>query len=182
MQIPETIQNMIVRGGTWLNDNKPAVKSAIANVSVLYPAAAYFSGKASLFSIMGIAKMSLRLTHLVHPNICNTLYNMTAYKLSPDQLSRFGVGQTFAQNPWALKHVVSITAAAMGGVVVVDTVYRMAFAEDTQQEKWKKVNANNQPWVSDNMIRFLTAFAFFTSRPVLHVTNQLFQAYVAKKA
>jgi len=186
MQLPNGIQEAVIRAGTFLNDNKPAVKKALYFAGAVYPAAVIYSGNSSFASIMGIAKKSLLISFALHPALLNKLSEYAAYKLSPEQLSRFGIGQTFEQNPWALRHVVSLTAAAMAGVVVLDTAYRIVAAagqaivgsgsQGTTPNYISPINQlrEKQPFVSDNMIRFLTTFAFFTSRPVLHVANQLF--------
>lgn len=71
----------------------------------------------------------------------------------------FGPNTIFAVNPWHPRHVVSIAAVVLALPIVTQTICK-AIASRRQ---------------TDDKIRVMTIFNTFTSRPALHLGNQLFR-------
>lgn len=195
------IKNIITQFGNLLNH--PVVKEGVKNVAGV---ATFAFGVVEIYDIysslknrnvttetsqklswqetlkkvvMVCAKISLILSGMVsRPGvfIISTLVGMV---FTPIQLeSVFGPNTIFAVNPWHPRHVVSIAAVILALPAVVQALYQGAawIYRKITQEVQVNPQASAQSWLSDMKVRLFVLFNSITSRPVLHIGNQLFRA------
>lgn len=93
------------------------------------------------------------------------------------QLNRvFGPNAIFVINPWHPRHVISIAAVILALPSALQSTYKginwmykkISHYQNTLIDKQK---ANN--WLTDSKIRLMILFNTITSRPTLHIGNQL---------
>lgn len=96
--------------------------------------------------------------------------------LSPPQLNRlFGPNTIFAVNPWHPRHVASIAAVLFALPSVAQSIYQGAswIHRKVRHHASQPVDNQANTWLTDSKIRLMTLFNTTTSRPVLHLGNQL---------
>lgn len=175
----------LARSVNYLNEPvvKQNIKWNLGRVAMLSSSACLFNSTPSI--IMELARTSLFLNAQVCPQSFEFWSKVAAKLLTQEQINRFGPNTIFAVNPWHPRHVISIAAAAMAIPVVLSTLYQfgcwMVNAHSHNNNNLSEEKKVTPFWrLSDNTIRALVMFSFFTSRPVLHQTNLLFQRIVAK--
>lgn len=121
-----------------------------------YPKWVQIANKVILIS----AKISLILSAGVsHPGVF-ILSTLAGCAFSTAQLDQvFGPNTLFAINPWHPRHVISIVAVALALPSVLQTTY-------------KAFKASEKP-LADSKTRLSALFNTLTSRPLLHIGNQL---------
>lgn len=96
---------------------------------------------------------------------------------STTQLNQlFGPNTLFAINPWHPRHVISITAVLLALPSVTQSTYEginWAYKNIRQYQNMPTDNHNVQYWLTDTKIRLMTIFNTITSRPTLHIGNQI---------
>jgi len=96
---------------------------------------------------------------------------------SASQLNRvFGPNTIFAVNPWHPRHVVSITAVIFALPSLVQSTYigiNWAYKKIRQYQDTSTTRSDVRTWLTDTKIRLMTLFNTATSRPTLHLGNQL---------
>lgn len=96
---------------------------------------------------------------------------------STAQLERlFGPNTIFAINPWHPRHVISIAAVILALPSVVQSTYKginWTYKKILQYQDMPPSIHNLQPWLTDAKVRLMTIFNTITSRPTLHIGNQL---------
>jgi hypothetical protein len=126
--------------------------------------------------VMLCAKFSLILSAATSRPGVMMISALVGRLLSPSQLNRlFGPNTILAVNPWHPRHVASIAAVLFALPSVAQSTY--------QGVNWtyrkirhcpsQPVNSQANAWLTDSKIRRMTLFNTFTSRPVLHIGNQL---------
>lgn len=193
MQLPSEIKSTIIDAGNYLNQpaNKSLLKKTVGYVAFLLIPVATFIAPSNLSSTMKLAKISLILNGFVSPLGQREFSKIANWIFTQEQLNRLGPNTIFAVNPWHPRHVVSIAATALAIPVVIDTTSNVAswtidkisarFSTSDVAPK-KPIRVTDTPSISENMICFLTVFTFFTSRPVLHQANLVFQRTFAQVA
>lgn len=123
------------------------------------------------------AKISLILSAGVsHPGVY-IISTLVGCFFSTAQLDRvFGPNTIFAINPWHPRHVISIAAMILALPSIVQSTYKginwiYKKIRHYQNTSIDKQDANN--WLTDFKIRLITLFNTITSRPALHIGNQL---------
>ncbi len=91
------------------------------------------------------------------------------------QLDRvFGPHTIFAVNPWHPRHVVSIAAVCLAlPSVVQSTYYGLEWLRGRIRPLGEEEKRESTRWAIDCKIRWMVVFNTLTSRPTLHVGNQL---------
>jgi hypothetical protein len=96
---------------------------------------------------------------------------------STNQLDRvFGPNTIFAINPWHPRHLISITAVILALPSVIQSTYIGIHWVGKKILPYQNTPNHDQyvrPWLTDAKVRMLTLFNTVTSRPVLHLGNQL---------
>lgn len=96
---------------------------------------------------------------------------------STSQLNRvFGPNTIFAVNPWHPRHVVSIAAVILALPLLAQSVYKginWAYKKIRQYQNTSTNGSDVKIWLTDTKIRLMTLFNVATSRPTLHLGNQL---------
>lgn len=91
------------------------------------------------------------------------------------QLNRvFGPNTIFAINPWHPRHVMSIAAVILALPSVIQSTYqgvhwinkKICYYQNTSPQQ-------NNNWLTDSNTRLMILFNTITSRPTLHIGNQL---------
>jgi len=94
---------------------------------------------------------------------------------STTQLERvFGPNTIFAINPWHPRHVISISALILALPSVVQSTYKginWMYRKICHHQAMSKQDIHH--WLIDFKIRLMALFNTITSRPTLHVGNQL---------
>lgn len=88
--------------------------------------------------------------------------------------SVFGPNTIFAVNPWHPRHVISIAAVVLALPSAIQSTYKginWMFEKVCQYQSTSSQQSNQ--WLTDSKIRFMSLFNTITSRPTLHVGNQL---------
>ncbi len=126
--------------------------------------------------IIACAKLSLILSAATsRPGVF--LISMIAGRIfSSLRLNRlFGPNTTFAINPWHPRHVASIAALALALPSTIQSAYN-GIAWTCQRIRCHRTNPEGAPHSSrltDAKARLMSLFNTITSRPVLHIGNQL---------
>lgn len=86
----------------------------------------------------------------------------------------FGPNTTFEKNPWHPRHVVSIAAIIFALPSIALTVYQTVdwVCRNIEYFYFEEVDNENN-WLSDIKVKVMTLFNTATSRPILHIGNQL---------
>lgn len=109
------------------------------------------------------AKISLILSAAVSPPGCVLISALVGRVFSTTQLERlFGPNTIFAVNPWHPRHFVSIIAVTLALPIIFSSVTPL---NERMEEK--------SLLLTDRKIKYISLFNTFTSRPVLHLGNQL---------
>lgn len=88
----------------------------------------------------------------------------------------FGPNTIFAVNPWHPRHIGSIAAVIFALPSVVQSAYlamRWLNRKVHHYQEMPKDESDVSNWLTDTKIRLMTLFNTITSRPVLHIGNQL---------
>jgi len=90
----------------------------------------------------------------------------------------FGLNIIFAVNPWHPRHVVSISAVILALPTLAQSTYKGINWACKKIQHYQDTSTNGseiRPWLTDTKIRLMTLFNTVTSRPTLHLGNQLGQ-------
>lgn len=123
------------------------------------------------------AKISLILSAFTSPPGVFLITVVSGYLFSAEALtSAFGPNTIFAVNPWHPRHVVSIAAVILALPAVLLATYQAVtwahkkitqFKNDPEQAQTFKAG------LTDAKVKLMTLFTTATSRPTLHLGNQL---------
>lgn len=120
------------------------------------------------------AKISLILSATVSRPGVFLLSSLSGIVFSQGQLNRaFGANTIFAVNPWHPRHLVSLAAVILALPSVMQSTYR-GFQWVCKTIQKNEVSTGS--WLTDSKIRLMALFNTVTSRPVLHIGNQLGRA------
>ncbi len=119
------------------------------------------------------AKISLILsTAISRPGI--SLISLLAKHIFPIKYLEklFGPNTIFAVNPWHHRHLMSFTALAFAFPLLVRTLCTemLSFYKNQQEEYSDRCKKGI---ITNAMLCYMTFFNVLTSRPVLHIENQL---------
>lgn len=95
---------------------------------------------------------------------------------STAQLERvFGPNTIFAVNPWHPRHVISMAAVILALPFVAQSTYKgVPWMDRGIYHQMMPINRQDtRNWLTDAKIRLMTLFNTITSRPALHIGNQL---------
>jgi hypothetical protein len=123
------------------------------------------------------AKISLILSAGVSRPGVFIISSLMGCVFSTGQLNRvFGPNTIFAVNPWHPRHVVSIAAVILALPSHGESMYQGIKWVYNRIRQHHAAPANLQRvrfWLTDTKIRLMSLFNTLTSRPVLHLGNQL---------
>ncbi len=123
------------------------------------------------------AKISLILSAGVSRPGVFMISLLIEYVFSTSQLNRvFGPNAVFVVNPWHPRHLISIVAVILALPSVVQSVCKSLNWTYKKIRQYPDMPTDRQgvrTWLTDNKIRFMTLFNTVTSRPILHIRNQL---------
>ena len=88
----------------------------------------------------------------------------------------FGPNTIFAVNPWHPRHVVSIAAVILALPSLAQSAYKGINWTYKKIREYQSTSSNRSDvsvWLTDTKLRIMTLFNTATSRPVLHLGNQL---------
>ncbi len=123
------------------------------------------------------AKVSLILSAGVSRPGIFIISSLTGCIFSPSQLDRvFGPNTIFAVNPWHPRHVVSIAAVILALPSIVQSAFKgicWAYKKIRHYQSSDTNQSNLRIWLTDTKIRLMTLFNTATSRPAMHLGNQL---------
>jgi hypothetical protein len=132
--------------------------------------------------IIVCAKTSLILSGGVSRPGVFIISSLVGCVFSTTQLNRvFGPNTIFAVNPWHPRHVVSIAAVILALPSVAQSTYEgihWAYKKIRQYPDVSAVKRDVDRLLSDNDIRLMTLFNSATSRPILHIGNQLLSRWL----
>jgi hypothetical protein len=127
--------------------------------------------------IIVCAKISLILSAGVSRPAVFLISLLTGCIFSTDQLDRvFGPNTIFAVNPWHPRHLVSILAILLALPSLAQSTYKGAVWTCTKIRQYSNeiiYKQETKDWLTDSKIRLMTLFNTITSRPTLHIGNQL---------
>lgn len=127
-------------------------------------------------TIIVAAKISLILSAGVSSPGVFIVSSLMGSAFSTTQLDKmFGVNTIFAINPYHPRHIVSIAAVILALPSIAQSACKavnLAYKKIKQYHS-DKVTANAKNVLTDTKIRFMTLFNTITSRPILHLGNQL---------
>lgn len=94
---------------------------------------------------------------------------------SSQRLERvFGPNTTFSINPWHPRHIVSIVAVLLALPSIAQSIHKaICWTFNAAQKYSSSDNQVTTVWLTDTKIRLMNLFNTITSRPVLHLGNQL---------
>lgn len=123
------------------------------------------------------AKISLILSACVSRPGVYIISSLAGTVFSTVQLNRvFGPNTIFAINPWHPRHVISIAAVLLALPSLIQATYLgMNWAYRNIREYQNEPADDNEHWLTDAKIRLMALFNTITSRPTLHIGNQLGQ-------
>lgn len=123
------------------------------------------------------AKIALILSAGVSRPGVFIISSMTGLVFSTSQLDRFfGPNTIFAINPWHPRHVVSIAAVILASPAIAQSTYqglRWIYSKVCLLKSESINNVQVKNWLTDSKIKLMNLFNTITSRPVLHIGNQL---------
>lgn len=129
------------------------------------------------------AKISLILSAGVSRPGVFIISSLVGCIFSSSQLNRvFGPNTIFVLNPWHPRHVVSIAAVVLALPSLTQSTYRGAQwmykkilqYPDTSPARSRRIRKG----LTDGKIRCMTLFNTISSRPMLHLGNQLSRSYL----
>ena len=127
--------------------------------------------------IIVCAKISLILSAGVSRLGVFIISSLIGCVFSTSQLNRvFGPNTIFAVNPWHPRHVVSIAAVILALPSLAQSAYKginWAYKKIRQHQNTSTNGSDVKIWLTDTKIRLMTLFNTATSRPILHLGNQL---------
>jgi hypothetical protein len=133
--------------------------------------------------IIVCAKISLILSAGVSRPGVFIISSLTGCVLSTTQLDKiFGPNTIFAINPWHPRHIVSIAAVILALPSIIQSTCKGAnwiYTKIRQYQNTPSQDIDN--WLTDSKIRLMTLFNSVTSRPTLHIGNQLSQFILRAK-
>lgn len=123
------------------------------------------------------AKISLVLSAGVSRPGVLIISSLVGTVVSTSQLTRvFGQNTIFAVNPWHPRHVASIAAVVLALPSLMQSAYKGVHSIQKKISYPVKASANAsdaKTWFTDAKINLMNLFNTITSRPTLHVGNQL---------
>lgn len=123
------------------------------------------------------AKISLILSAGVSRPGVFIISSLIGCVFSTSQLNRvFGPNTIFAVNPWHPRHVVSIAAVVLALPSLTQSACKginWAYKKIQQYQDASTDSLDVRVWLTDAKIRLMTLFNTVTSRPTLHLGNQL---------
>ncbi len=127
--------------------------------------------------IIVCAKISLILSAGVSRPGVFIISSLIGCIFSTSQLDRvFGPNTIFAVNPWHPRHVVSIVAVVLALPSLAQSAYKginWAYKKIREYQGTSSNRSDVNTWLTDTKVRIMTLFNTATSRPVLHLGNQL---------
>lgn len=125
------------------------------------------------------AKISLILSMGISRPGVFIISTLVGCVLSTNQLERlFGPNASFSVNPWHPRHVVSIAAVILAIPSHAESAHRAfiwTYKKIIQYNMPSHPFQNDEYWLTDAKVRMMTLFNTTTSRPFLHVGNQIAQ-------
>lgn len=131
-----------------------------------------------------LAKISLILSASTTARGVFVISKIVGSIFSTAQLnSAFGPNTIFAINPWHPRHVVSLLAVALALPSFAVSTYK--FGKKLYQKIQKEqvdtvIKSQSRAWLTDSKVRLFLLFNTITSRPVLHIGNQLARAVIGR--
>jgi len=121
------------------------------------------------------AKISLILSAGVSRPGVFIISSVVGTVFSSHQLERvFGPNTIFAVNPWHPRHVISIAAVVLALPSVGQSTYKgICWTYNKIQNQQTSDNSPSFIWLTDARVKLMNLFNTVTSRPVLHMGNQL---------
>lgn len=123
------------------------------------------------------AKISLILSAGVSRPGVFIISSLIGCIFSTSQLDKvFGPNTIFAVNPWHPRHVVSIVAVVLALPSLAQSAYKGINWTYKKIQEYQNTSSNRtdvNTWLTDTKVRIMTLFNTATSRPVLHLGNQL---------
>jgi hypothetical protein len=121
------------------------------------------------------AKISLILSAGVSRPGVFIISSLVGCVFSTSQLDRvFGPNTIFAVNPWHPRHVISIAAVILALPSLIQSTYKGINWMCKKICQYQNIPAQQTDnWLTDSKIRLMTLFNTITSRPTLHMGNQL---------
>lgn len=120
------------------------------------------------------AKISLVLSAGVSRPGIFIISSLAGSVFSSHQLEKvFGPNTTFAVNPWHPRHVVSIAAVVLALPALGQSIYKGARRVYSKIQEQSFDASIASVWLTDKKIRLMNLFNTVTSRPCLHIGNQL---------
>lgn len=123
------------------------------------------------------AKISLILSAAVSRPGIFLISSLAESVFSTSQLKKiFGPNTIFAVNPWHPRHIVSIAAVILAFPSVAQSAYigvNWAYRKIRQHHDQPAEGKNLRNWLTDTKMRLMALFNTVTSRPFLHIGNQL---------
>lgn len=132
-------------------------------------------------TVVVCAKISLVLSAGVSRPGVFIISSFTGCIFSAAQLKRiFGPNTIFAVNPWHPRHIISIAAQILAIPSIAQSTYK-AINWLSYKINWMHklsrarimLTQNTDQWLTDSKIRLMVLFNSITSRPTLHIGNQL---------
>lgn len=127
--------------------------------------------------IIVCAKISLILSAGVSRPGVFIISSLIGCVFSTSQLDRvFGPNTIFAVNPWHPRHIVSLVAVILALPSLAQSTYKGINWTCKKIRQYQELSTNGSDvkvWLTDTKIRLMTLFNTITSRPVLHLGNQL---------
>ncbi len=127
--------------------------------------------------IIVAAKISLILSAGVSRPGVFIISSLVGPVFSTAQLNRaFGPNTIFAVNPWHPRHIVSIAAVVLALPSVAQSAYKginWGYNKIRHYHDMSTDMKDSKNWLTDTKTRLTTLFNTITSRPTLHMGNQL---------
>ena len=131
------------------------------------------------------AKISLLGSAITSRPGLNLTSRMVKCIFNDDQLLRyFGPNRCFAETPYHPRHVASIISFLLGIPATLQTFFEAGewlknlITRRQQLNRKQEIQPRNiRRWLTDQNIRWMTAWNTLTSRPALHLTNRLFRMF-----
>lgn len=126
-------------------------------------------------AIIVCAKISLILSAAVSRPGIFIASSLVGCVFSTAQLDRIcGPNTLFAINPWHPRHVMSIAAVVLALPSVLQSTYKgIDWAYKTMRHYQHTLSQETNNWLPDSKVRLMALFNAITSRPTLHIGNQL---------
>lgn len=123
------------------------------------------------------AKISLILSAGVSRPGVFIISSLIGCIFSTSQLDKvFGPNTIFAVNPWHPRHVVSIVAVVLALPSLAQSAYKginWTYKKIREYQNTSSDRTDVNTWLTNTKVRIMTLFNTATSRPVLHLGNQL---------